>query len=104
MTLVNLACAVSLPLMAFWYIFSWRFGMPALTVCVIAFVVIDVAAASIVNFESGDWVGAPGIPIARRLAEGPWYLQLGLFVIALAAYYGLMRAAVRVKEKCEACL
>ncbi len=104
MALINLTCTLSLPLVAFWYIFGWRFGTPALTVGVIAFIVCDVIGTFVVNVDRGNWVGAPGIPAARWLAEGPWYLQLFLFVTALAAYYGLMQVAVRVKAKSEACL
>ena len=104
MALANLACAISLPLVACWYIFYWRFGISALTVGVLAFIVLDIAAVFIVNVDRGNWVGAPGIPVARWLAEGPWYLQLCLFLIALAAYYGLMQVAVRVKQKSEASL
>ena len=102
MALANLTCAISLPLVACWHIFSWRFGQTALTVGVLAFIVLGIITAFILNVDQRNWVGAPGIPFARWLAEGPWYLQLGLFLIALAAYYGLMRLAVRVKETSEA--
>jgi hypothetical protein len=102
--LANLTCAMSLPVVAGWYIFRWRFGISALTVCVMAFVVLDVFATVLVNFDRSNWAGAPGIPIVRWLAEGPWYLQPGLFLIALAVYYGLMQVAVRVKAKSESCL
>jgi hypothetical protein len=104
MALVNLTCAFSLPLVACWYIFSWRFGVSALTVGVLAFLVLDMIATFIINVDRGNWVGAPGIPIVRWLAEVPWYLQLFLFLMAFAAYYGLMEVAVRVKAKSEACL
>lgn len=102
MALANLTCAVSLPLAACWYIFSWRFGQAALTVGVLAFIVLGIITTFILNVDRRNWVGAPGIPGVRWLAEGPWFLQLGLFLIALAAYYGLMRVAFRVKETCEA--
>ena len=71
---------------------------------VLAFIVLDIAAVFIVTVDRGNWVGAPGIPVVQWLAEGPWYLQLCLFLIALAAYYGLMQVAVRVKQKSEASL
>jgi hypothetical protein len=45
-----------------------------------------------------------GILAPRWLAEGPWVYQVLLFAAALAAYFGLMRLAVRVKEKSEATL
>jgi hypothetical protein len=104
MALANLTCAISLPLVACWYNFSWRFGKSALTVGVVAFIVVGIIAAFILNVDRRNWVGAPGIAAARWLAEGPWYLQLCLFLIALAAYYGLMQVAVRVKQKSEASL
>jgi hypothetical protein len=104
MALANLACAVSLPLVACWYIFSWRFGTSALTVGVIAFIVLDIIFVFLINIDGGEWVGAPGIPAARWLAAGPWYLQLFLILIALAAYYGLMKVGIRVKQKYEASL
>jgi hypothetical protein len=104
MALANLTCAISLPLVACWYIVSWRLGQSALTVGVLAFIVLGIIAAFIFNVDRRNWVGAPGIPAARWLAEGPWYLQFCLFLIALAAYYGLMQVAVRVKQKSEACL
>jgi len=100
----NLTCAISLPLVACWYIFSWRFGVSALTVAVLAFVVFDVVVTFVVNVDHGNWGGAPRISIVRWLADGPWYLQPCLFLIALAAYYGLMQVAVRVKARGEACL
>ena len=102
--LANMSCAVSLPLAACWYILSWRFGISALTVGVVSFVVLDIITTFIVNVDHRQWVGAPGVPGVRWLAEGPWYLQLFLFLAALAAYYGLMRVAIRVKAKSEACL
>jgi hypothetical protein len=102
MALANLTCAISLPLVAGWYIFSWRFGQAALTVGVLAFIVLGIITTFILNVDRRNWVGAPGIPVARWLAEGPWYLQFCLFLIALAAYYGLMRVAVRVKQTSEA--
>ena len=98
MALANLTCAISLPLAACWYIIHWRFGASALTVSVLIFMVIDVA----VTFR--NWVGGQGIPAVRLLAEGPWYLQLLMFVTALAAYFGLMQVAVRVKARSEAYL
>lgn len=104
MALANLTCAISLPLAACWYIFSWRFGQSALTVGVLAFIVLGIIAAFILNVDRRNWVGAPGIPAARWLAEGPWYLQFCLFLTAFAAYYGLMQVAVRVKQKSEVSL
>ena len=104
MALVNLACAVSLPLVACWYILYWRFGMTALTVGVIAFIVLDIIMVFVLNVDRRNWVGAPGIPAARWLAEGPWYLQFYLILMAVAAYYGLMKVAVLVKQKSEASL
>ena len=104
MALANLTCAVSLPLAACWYILSWRFGQSALTVGVMALIVVGIIATFILNVDRGTWVGAPGIPAARWLAGGPWYLQLCPFLIALAAYYGLMQVAIRVKQKSEASL
>jgi hypothetical protein len=102
MALANLTCAGSLPLSACWYIISWRFGKSALTVGVLAFIVFGIITTFILNVDRRDWVGAPGIAAARWLAEGPWYLHLCLFLIALAAFYGLMQMAVGVKQRCEA--
>ncbi len=104
MALVNLACAVSLPLAACWYILSWRFGVSALTVGVVAFLVIDIILSFVLNVDRRAWVGAPGIPMVRWLADGPWYWQACLFLAAFAAYYGLMRVATRVKAKSDAYL
>ena len=104
MALANLTCAISLPLAACWYIFHWRFGTSALSACVMAFVIIDIGLTFVVNVNHGDWTGAPGITAVRLLAEGPWYLQFSMFLASLAAYYGLMRVAVRVKARSEAYL
>ena len=104
MALANLTCAISLPLVACWYIFSWRFGQSALTVGVLAFIALAIIPTFALNIDRWDWIGAPGIAAARWLAEGPWYLQLCLFLIALTAYYGLMQVAVRVKQRSEASL
>ncbi len=104
MALANLTCAISLPLAACWYIFCWRFGQAALTVGVLAFIVLGIITAFILNVDHRNWVGAPGIPAARWLAGAPWYLQFYLFLAALASYYLLMQVAVRVKAKSEVCL
>jgi hypothetical protein len=89
---------------ACWYIFSWRFGQSALTVGVMAFIALAIIPTFALNLDRWDWIGAPGIAAARWLAGGPWYLQLCPFLIALAAYYGLMQVAIRVKQKSEASL
>jgi len=104
MALANLTCSISLLLMAGWFIFSWRFGKSALTVGVIAFLVINIVATMIADIERMLRSGGSGILAPRWLAEGPWIYQAAMFVIALAAYFGLMRVAVRVKIKSEACL
>jgi len=104
MALTNLACALALPLAACWYIVSWRFGVDALTTGVMIFVVLDLAAAFVVNVDNRRWVGAPGIAAARWLAEAPWYFQPAMFLLSLAFYYALMEVAVRVKARSEACL
>jgi len=104
MALASLTCAVSIVLAAFWYIFSWRFGVSALTVVVIAVLVIGFIVALAVNLERLIRTSGIGILAPRWLAEGPWIYQILLFAAALAAYFGLMRVAVRVKEKSEAVL
>ncbi len=102
MALASLTCAGSLVLAGCWHIFSWRFGPSALTVGVMAFVVIGVLATWAVDVRRMVGRGGVGTVVPSWLAEGPWIYQVILFVVALAAYYGLMRLAVRVKEKSEA--
>jgi hypothetical protein len=102
--LANLTCAVSLLLAGGWYIFSWRFGASALTVGVMAFIAIVLLGTIIGVFERGIRSPNPGVLFSRQLAEGPWIYQVVMIAAALAAYYGLMRLAVRVKEKSEAYL
>jgi len=102
MALASLACAVSLVLAGGWYIFSWRFGRSALFAGVMAFMMIGILATWIVDVKRMVRAGGIGAIGPRWLAEGPWIFQVLLFGAALAAYYGLMRAAVRVKEKSEA--
>jgi hypothetical protein len=102
--LAGLSWAVSLVLAGGWYVFSWRFGPSALTAGVMAFVVIGVLATWIVDVRRLVGTAGIGAVTPRWLAEGPWTYQAVLFAAALAAYYGLMRLAVRVKEKSEAIL
>jgi|GEM_PF-3416898 len=104
MALASLTCAVSIVLVAFWYVFSWRFGTTALTVAVMAVLVIGLIVALATNLERMIKTHGIGILAPRWLAEGPWIYQVLLFAAALAAYYGLMRVAVRVKERSEAIL
>ena len=102
MALVNLTCALALVLAAGWYVFAWRFGRGALAAGVMAFMVIVILATWAVDVRSLIRTGGIGTLIPRRLAEGFWTYQAGWYVLALAAYYGLMRLAVRVKERSEA--
>ena len=69
MALANLTCAVSLPLVACWYIFSWRFGQSALTVGVLAFIVLAIIADLCPEYRSlglGRRPGNRGRPLAGR--------------------------------------
>jgi hypothetical protein len=102
MALVSLTCAIAMILAAGWYIFSWRFGPSALTVGVMALVVIVILATWIADVRRLVRIGGIGTLAPRWLAEGPWIYQPIMFAVALAAYYGLMRLAVRVKIKSEA--
>jgi hypothetical protein len=100
--LADLTCAISLVLAGGWYVFSWRFGPTALTAAVLIFGAAVILSTWIVDVKS--IVRSAGIdPVAPRwLAQGPGILHLALLAAALAVYYGLMRLAVRVKEKSEA--
>ena len=100
--LADLTCAVSLLLAGGWYLFSWRFGPNALPAAVMVFVMAVTRSTWIVDVRA--ILRSSGIePIAPRwLAEGPGILRWALLAAALGAYYGLMRLAVRIKEKSEA--
>jgi hypothetical protein len=102
MALTSLTCAISLFLAGGWYIFSWRFGPSALTAGVMAFIVIGILATWTIDVK--NIIRTRGIKAISPgwLAEGPWIYQPIMFAVALAAYYGLMRLAVRVKIKSEA--
>jgi ABC-2 family transporter protein len=102
--LAVLICAVSLLLAGGWYLFSWRFGPTALTVAVLVFIVLVLFGTLAGVFEGGIRSPEPELFFSRQLSEGPWIYQALVAAAALAAYYGLMRAAVRVKEKSEAYL
>lgn len=102
MALASLTCAIAIILSAAWYIFSWRFGLPALTVGVIVFLVIVIITTMAANIERMTRTGGIGILAPRWLAEGPWFYHILLLAAALAAYYGLMQVAVRAKVKSEA--
>jgi hypothetical protein len=99
--LANLCCAVSLVLVAGWYLFSWRFGPSALNVAVVVFTLVVIFGTFIVNIRRMVRTRGIGVLAPRWLAEGPWFYHILLLVATLAAYYGLMRLAVRVKEKSE---
>lgn len=101
MALASLTCAIAIILVAGWYIFSWRFGIAALTVGVVVLLVIVIITTMATNMERMIRTGGIGILAPRWLAEGPWIYQAILMAVALAAYYGLMRVAVRVKTKSE---
>jgi len=102
MALASLTCSLAVVLAAVWYIVSWRFGTTVLTVAVIALLVIGLIMALAANMERMVKTRGIGILAPRWLAEGPWIYQVLLFAAALAAYFGLMRVAVRVKERSEA--
>lgn len=104
MALVSLTCAVAIVLAGGWYVFAWRFGSTALTVAVITLLVIVMLVTMAANIERMLKTHGIGILAPSWLAEGPWIYQVLLFAAALAAYYGLMKLAVRVKEKSEATL
>ena len=104
MALTNLMWAVSLIFVGGWYVFSWRFGTTALTWIVIAFMAIVFFATVIVDIDHKLWSRGPGIPPPGWVTEAGWIWQAGWIAVALAAYYGLMRAAVRAKEGSEATL
>ena len=102
MALTSLACAAALVLAGGWLIVSWRFGQSALAGAVMAFVVIGILSTWLVDVKrrvraGGIWEITPG-----WLAEVPWFYHVLLFAAALAAFYGLMRLAVRVKTRSEA--
>jgi hypothetical protein len=101
LTLVNLVCACSLALAGGWYVFRWKFGITPLTVAVVTLIAVGFVAVVVLDIDRRTWPGGIGIRVARQVAEGPWFWQLGLVLLALAAYYGLMRAAVRVKAQSE---
>lgn len=102
MALAGITCAVSLVLAGGWYIISWRFGPSALTAGVMTFMVLGILGTWIVDVRRAVRIGGIGTFAPRWLAEGPWVYQAVLFSVALAAYYGLMRLAFRVKEESEA--
>lgn len=100
--LANLCCAISIVLVACWYLFSWRFGPAALNVAIVVFTLSVVVGTFIVNVRSMVRTHGIGILAPRWLAEGPWSYHVLLVAAALVAYYGLMRIAIRVKAKSEA--
>ena len=104
MALASLTCAVSIVLAAGWYLLSWRFGTTVLTVAVIALLAVAIVITMAANIERMIKTSGIGILAPRWLAEGPWIYQALLFAAALAACFGLMRVAVRVKERSEAIL
>jgi hypothetical protein len=101
MALVNLTCSLALVLAAGWYVFAWRFGRAALAAGVMASVAIVILATWAVDVKSLIRTGGIGTLVPRRLAEGFWTYQAGWIVLALAAFFGLSRLAVRVKERSE---
>jgi len=104
MALASLTCSFAIVLVAVWYLVSWRFGPTVLTVGVMTLLVVAIVASMAANMERMIRTHGIGILAPRWLAEGPWVYQVLLFAAALAAYFGLMRLAVRVKEKSEATL
>jgi hypothetical protein len=102
MALATLTCAIAIILSAAWYVLSWRLGIPALTVAVIVFLVIGIVTTMAANIERMIRTGGIGILAPRWLAEGPWFYHILLLAAALAAFYGLMQLAFRVKRESEA--
>jgi ABC-2 family transporter protein len=101
MALTSLTCAAALVLAGGWYMFSWQFGPSALSAGVMAFVMIGILATWIVDVKRTVRTSGIGTIAPGWLAEGPWIYHVLLFAAALAAYYGLMQAAVQVKIKSE---
>ena len=101
MALTSLACATALVLAGGWLIVSWRFGQTVLTAAVMAFVVTGILSTWFVDVKrrvrgGGIWEITP-----EWLAEAPWFYHVLLFAAALAAFYGLMRIAIRIKTRSE---
>jgi len=104
MALAILSCSIALLLEGGWYVFSWRFGPSPLMAGVMAFIVIVVMGTWIIDVRHLVATGGIGAITPRWLAEGPWIYKVILVVAALAVYLGIMKLAVRVKEKSEVVL
>ena len=85
----------------------WRFGASIATGVGIVFMILSLVLTIV---HTASLRSAPGWPVLTRtgavewLAGAPWLSIPVLGGLALVAFYGLLRAGIRVKASSEACL
>jgi len=85
----------------------WRFGASTVTVVGIVFMILGMALTLV---HTASLMSTPGWPALTRtgavewLAGAPWLSIPAVGGLALLAFFGLLRAGIRVKASSEACL
>jgi hypothetical protein len=106
LALVHLSVIFSLLAAACWYIGIWLFGTTVMTIVVVTFMVVGTIGSIVLRFgpagSPAAWAMIHELVLVRLLAASPWFVYVLLAVVALLAYYALMRLAVRVKRTSEA--
>jgi hypothetical protein len=106
LALIAVVCCLSLLLAACWHVGFWWAGAAMMTGVILTFMLANLAAAIALIAEykrTGARSFDTGFALRWLPFESPYLVGL-LVAAALGAYYGLMRAGVRIKAASEACL
>jgi hypothetical protein len=107
LTYITLICVFALLLGACSQILIWRFGAPAMTPVIVAYMALTMVLAIVHTVTlkyRANWPILTQLAFVQWLADSLWVSHVVLVVLTLLAFHGLMRIGVRVKASSEACL
>jgi hypothetical protein len=103
LSLVLLGAITALVAAAVWYMGIWLFGTTVMTVIIVTTGVVSILFTVVLRFGSGanEWHPVYNFLVVRALSDAPWYVSCVVALAGLAAFYGLMQLAFRVKERSD---
>ena len=104
---VALICAAALLVVACLQIGIWRYGLSVMTAVIMVFILVGLALVIVhmasLKYES-HWPALSRLAVVEWLGGAPWLSIAAIAAVALVAFFGLMRAGLRVKASSEAYL